>query len=379
MKKAKYLALLAVTVLSISIFSTTAGLSVGGSMPPWDGNTHQVYQTNYPPIIDGVVQVGVTWPAGSFIGHTYIAGGASVGDIPTTDVYMLFDNLAGYPYNAGNPPAGYSAADEVGYYLYIGVDALPGYSMHTDGHWLAIDWDQDGIIDFTDNNGNSAEAGRGGYSTQYARTDSGVEWAIPYIDEFNGICQSPLYIIVHIEIVEPSGGTETTTFPGRGGSGPFKSTELCPWEEIEPEPPEPGDWGIRTIGFWKHQLRCALGICNGHQHVPTENLIEYLEYISANSQIPELQDMGGDMTAALALLELTGPHPMYDRAVQQLLATWLNYVSGNEMWDSDGDGIDDTYIIHTIMWAEAGLLDGDPTNDEVIKDTLDALNNSGDE
>jgi hypothetical protein len=375
MKKTKYIAFLAVVVLSISIFSTT--ILVGGkSMPPWDGNSHPVHQTDYPPVIDGIVQVDVTWPAESFIGHTYIAGGNDVGDIPTTDVYMLFDNLAGYV----SPPTGYGSADEQGYYLYIGVKALEGYSIHTDGHWLQIDWDQDGQVDFQDNNGNSANPGQGGYSTQFAMTDEGVEWAIPYLDDFSeGICQSPLYIFVHIEIVEPDGGTETTTFPGRGGSGPFLCTEICPWELIEPEPPEPGEWGIRTIGFWKHQLRCALGICNGHQHVPTENLVDYLYYISAHSQIPELQDMGGDMTAALALLELTGPHPMYDRAVQQLLATWLNYVSGNEMWDSDGDDVDDTYIIDTINWAEAGLLDGDPANDEEIKDTLDALNNSGDE
>jgi hypothetical protein len=375
MKKAKYLALLAVVVLSLSVFSTT-GLNVGGGMPPWDGNKHPVYQTNNPPMIDGIVEVGVTWPAESFIGHTYIAGGNDVGDIPTTDVYILFDNLAGYV----SPPTGYGPEDEQGYYFYIGIEALDGYQMADDGHWVVIDWDQDGVIDFADHNGNSAGAGANqGYSTLYARTDFGVEWAIPYLDDFSeGICMSPFYILIHIEIYIPCTEYDTTTFPGRGGSGPFESTELCPWELIEPEPPEPGDWGIRTIGFWKHQLRCALGICNGHQHVPTDYLVDCLDYISASSQIPELQDMDGDMTAALALLELTGPHPMYDRGVQQLLATWLNYASGNEMWDSDGDDIDDTYIIDTIMWAEDGLLDGDPTNDEVIKDTLDALNNSGD-
>jgi hypothetical protein len=376
MKKVKYLALLAVVALSLSVFTTT-GLNVGGNMPDWDGNKHPVYQTNYPPVIDGIVEVGVTWPAESFIDHTYIAGGNDVGDIPTTDVYILFDNLDGY----ASPPTGYGPEDEQGYYLYIGIKALDGYQIHTDGHWLVIDWDQDGVIDFADNNGNSAGSGANqGYSTQYARTDEGVEWAIPYLDDFSdGICMSPFYILVHIEIYIPCTTYETTTFPGRGGSGPFESTELCPWEEIEPEPPEPGDWGLRTIGFWKHQLRCALGISNGHQHVPTDQLTDYISYISATSQIPELQDMGGDMTAALALLELHGKHPMYDRAVQQLLGTWLNYVSGNEMWDSDGDDVDDTDILDTILWAEDILLNGDPADHEIVKDTLDALNNSGDE
>ncbi|UCF07284.1 MAG: hypothetical protein JSW28_06425 [Thermoplasmata archaeon] len=382
MKKAKYVALLAVAVLFVAAMSALSDKPP--DMDPPDGNKHPVYQTDYPPVIDGVVQVGITWPAEAWIGHTYIAGGNQVGDIPTTDVYILFDTLDGYT-QVDNPPEGYGSEDEVTnpntglpYYLYIGVKAIGDYKIHYDGSWIRIDWDQDGYIDFKDNNGNSAGPPRL-YSTQFAVTPDGAEWAIPYLDEYNGPCQSELDIIVHIEIELPGGGTETTTFPGRGGSGPFLSTTICPWEEIEPEPPEPGDWGIRTIGFWKHQLRCALGICNGHQHVPTENLIAYLAYISASSQIPELIDMDTDMYAALALLELRGQHPMYDRAVQQLLATWLNYVSGNEMWDSDGDGVPDTYIIDTILWAEAGLLDGDPTNDEDIKDTLDALNNSGDE
>ncbi len=48
------------------------------------------------------------------------------------------------------------------------------------------------------------------------------------------------------------------------------------------------------------------------------------------------------------------------------------------MWDSDGDGTPDEKLIDVINWAEALLLDGDPTNDEEVKDYLDTLNNSGD-
>jgi hypothetical protein len=119
-----------------------------------------------------------------------------------------------------------------------------------------------------------------------------------------------------------------------------------------------------------------------HQHVPTNDLVYYLDQISFQSEIYELQEMDSSMYDALALLELRGKHPMYDRAVQQLLATWLNYVSGNEQWDSDGDGdidADDEYLIDVIEWAENMLNDGDPTNDEDVKDYLDTLNNSGDE
>ena len=372
MKKVKYAALLAVVVLFISAMSVMSAKPP--DMDPPDGNKHPIYQTDTPPVIDGIVQVGLTWPVEAFVGHTYIAGGNTVGDIPTTDVYMLFDKLDTYT-QVDVPPTGFGPEDEQGYYLYIGVKAIGDYKIHHDGSWIRIDWDQDGYIDLKDNNGNSNPP----YTTQYATTLEGAEWAIPYLDEYNGPCRSEMDIIVHIEIELPGGGTETTTFPGRGGSGPFLSTTICPWEEIEPEPPEPGDWGIRTIGFWKHQLNIALGNHKGHQHVPTANLLAYLLEISTSSDIPDLQDMDTDMAAALALLELRGRQDMYDRAVQQLLGTWLNYVSGSEMWDSDGDDIDDTYILDTILWAEAGLLDGDPDNDEEIKDKLDALNNSGDE
>jgi hypothetical protein len=70
---------------------------------------------------------------------------------------------------------------------------------------------------------------------------------------------------------------------------------------------------------------------------------------------------------------------MYKRAVQQLFAVWLNYASGNEKWDSDGDGTPDEDLIDVIEWAEELLLDGDPSNDEEVKNYCDKLNNSGDE
>jgi hypothetical protein len=303
---------------------------------------------------------------------------------------LLFDDLTGYTKKDDPPLNNYGSEDEVEktpgvpYYFYIGIKPINGYKIATGGQsgsWLVIDWDQDLKIDFDDHNGNSAGSGKNqGYSTQFAQTpDGGVEWAIPYLDEYEGICQSPFWITIHIEIVLPgSCQTETTTFPDRP-PGKFLSAEICVGDLVKPEePPEPGEWGIRTIGFWKHQFNTALGIQKGHQHVPTADLLYYLGEVSSQSTIPELQLMDSDMLTALALLELRGKHVMYDRAVQQLLATWLNYVSGNDMWDSDGDGIPDENLIDVITWAEAMLLDGDPTNDEEVKDYLDKLNNSGD-
>jgi hypothetical protein len=385
MKKAKYLVLLAVAAMLISVMSFPA---VGKAMPPVDGNQYAIPQYYPPPVIDGLVDVGVTWPVEAFMNYSMVRDPSQPGGgIKVAEVYMMIDIIegTGYPYNASNPPAGYGPADEVGYYLYIGIKTLPGYTLDLvdPGCWVLIDWDQDGTVDFQDNNGNSANPSNG-YSTEFAYTADGAEWKIPYIDEFNGVCQSPFDILVHHDIVFPDGSSDTATFPGYRPKGPFVSTTICIGEIIEPiPPPPPGEWGIRTIGFWKHQLRCALEIQpNAHQHVPTETLIAYLEYISANSLIPELNAMDSDMTAALALLELRGPHPMYDRAVQQLLAVWLNYVSGNlfATFDLDGDGVNETVsLLWVINQTEASLLDGDPTNDEYWKDVCDALNNSGPE
>jgi hypothetical protein len=376
MRKTKYLAIFAVAAMFLAVLAGT-GSNVGGDMYDWDGVKHPVYQTNDPPVIDGVVEVGLTWPVEAFIGHTYIANQG--GGIPTTDVYMLFDNLAGY-----TNPDGFDPEDEQGYYFYIGIKALEGYSIDIEGNWLVIDWDQDGIIDFADHNGNSAGSGNNqGYSTQYARTcGQGVEWAIPYLDDFDGICQSPFYITIHIEIVLPcGGGTETTTFPDRP-PGPFLSTEICVGDQISPEPPEPGEWGIRTIGFWKHQFNTALGYKNGHNHVPYENLQYYVSVIASESTVPELQALDADLMEALAILELKGKHTMYDKAVQQLLATWLNFVSdGDQEVSVDGDDIPDMLLSEAIEQIELIITNPNATHDELeyAKNMADNINNSGEE
>jgi hypothetical protein len=378
MSKTKYVAILAIAVMVISVASVVGPKPP--DMPPVDGEFRPVAQYSPPPIIDGVVKVGITWPSDSFMGYMQVRSPPD--NIDVAEVYMLFDDLTGYT-KVDNPPEGYGPEDEQGYYLYIGIKPLPGFSIPTGdpGAWLKIDWDQDGYVDFKDNNGNSVNHG---YSTQFAITcGKGLEWAIPYIDEFNGVCQSPLDIIVHVDIKFPDcsgGGTDTSTFPGDRPDGPFQATTLCVGDKISPEPPEPGEWGIRTIGFWKHQFNIAYGAHKGHQHVDDETLQSYVEYISANSAIPELQDLDpDDFSTALQILELRGKQEMYARGVQQLFAVWLNYVSGNEMWDSDGDDIPDEYLLHVIGWAEQLLLDSDPTNDEEVKDYCDMLNNSGDE
>jgi hypothetical protein len=297
-------------------------------------------------------------------------------------VYALLDNL-GLP-EEWETPASYEADDWTGYYLYIGILAKSPFTIN-DSNEVLIDWDQDGIIDFADHNGNSQAQGQGGYwMTQFAYDDVdmlGVEWAIPYMDDFTqGICKSPFDIYIHSDVTGDGYINETSTFPNRP-PGPKLSTTFCVGSGISPEePPEPSEWGIRTIGFWKHQFNIALGNHKGYQHIDTPTLTHYLWNISTSpphSSIPELISMDSDMTAALAILELRGKHEMYDRAVQQLLGVWLNYVSGNDYADLDGDGVYETSLWQVIQDTEAALLDGDPSNDEYYKDLCDALNNSG--
>lgn len=375
MNKIKYLAILAVAVMFISVISVMS-ITIGGKMHPPDGQTHQISQTITPPIIDSIVNVPGTWPTGSLVGYMWVTGNPTSTQV--AEVYALLDWLE----NPANPyvdPLSYKAADWTGFYLYIAIKALPGYTIEASNEVL-IDWDQDGTVDFSDHNGNSQSPGQGGFlMTQFAYDNVnklGTEWAIPYMDEFNGVCQSPFDIYIHCDVSGGGYNAETATFPDRP-PGPKYSTTFCPWDLISPEePPEPGCWGLRTIGFWKHQFNTALGIKKGHQHVPTNDLYAYVEEISDNSQIPELQNMDSDLLEALLLLELRGKHPMYDKAVQQLLAVWLNYVSGNTHADLDGDGVFETSLLQVIQSTEAALLDGDPTNDEFYKDLCDAVNNS---
>ncbi len=377
MSKTKYLALLAVVVLGLSIFSGI-GINIGGKMHPPDGELHQVHQTTVPPIINGIVEVPTTWPANSFIGYMWITGKPA--STPVAEVYMLFGWLED-PDNLYTEPISYDAVDWTGFYLYIGIKALDGYTIEADGNEVLIDWNQDGTVDFADHNGQSTNQGNGEYPTIYGHTDSGTEWAVPYFDEFNGICQSPFDIYLHVDVSGEGYNAETSTFPNRP-PGHKLSTTICPWELISPEPPEPNGWGLRTIGFWKHQFRTALGVNKGHQHVDTATLHAYITHISAYSEVTELQDMGSDMWAALAILESKGPSSMYEKAVQQLLATWLNFVSdGDQMVDTTGDGNTDMMLSNAIAYVEDILTDPNSTHEdyEEAKDICDTINNSGPE
>jgi hypothetical protein len=384
--KGKHLPLVLVAFLVLTVLSGMS-TNIGGNMPDTDGDTYKIHQTAIPPVIDGNVHVGWTWPSQAFIGHMVIKEGGA--DVPVAEVYVMIDWLE----NPNNPyvaPAGYAPEDWTGFYLYIGIKAIPPFEhgIGYTGNWVLIDWDQDGVVDFADHDGNSAGPGKnGGYSTQFAyMCGNGVEWAIPYFDVFNGQCCSPFDIIIHIEATGcDTYFSETATFPG-GRTGGFLSTTFCIWELIEPDPPC-SEFGIRTIGFWKHQFRTHLGINKGHQHVSDADLLNYVSYISTYSTVDELN--GDDMDSAaeaLAILENREKYGsdwearMRAKTIQQLLATYLNYVSGNKYADLNGDGVFETNIkLEVIDPTEAALNSGDPSQYEYYKDLCDAVNNSGPE
>jgi hypothetical protein len=72
---------------------------------------------------------------------------------------------------------------------------------------------------------------------------------------------------------------------------------------------------------------------------------------------------------------------MYDKALQQLLATWLNLASdGDQMVDTDGDDTTDMMLSDAIEYVEDILNDTESTKDdfEEAKDICDFINNSGD-
>jgi hypothetical protein len=415
MRKIWIMALMVMVVLMLSSVIPMTSV-IGVPMPKPAGQPMDIYVSYSHPTLDGTVNVGSEWPEETHIGQSRIRDSPS-SHTPTADVYALVE-------------VGTSLTDYE--FLWLGFDMIdPFYLDPSDGNYLYIDWDRDGTVDVWD----KPQWGDDSYGIA---TAGGIEWMIPWHvikqkqndpgDEFIEDEDCCFDIYVHTQVHWPGGpsGGETSRWPEGGtdnngdgdttdpgddhdndglinsedpdddndgipddedntpfgdptGGGGFDSVTLCPDKEIPPpeEPPENG-WGLRTIGFWKHQLRCALG-ANGHQHVLTDNLLYYLWWIGEESEIPDYQNM--NLQDALNLLELRGKHDMYEKAVQQLLATYLNLASdGDQEVDTGSHGTMD--LSDAITWMEGQLmdyLDGDDVDLEEVKDMADYINNSGDE
>jgi hypothetical protein len=145
-----------------------------------------------------------------------------------------------------------------------------------------------------------------------------------------------------------------------------------------PDEEEPDVWGVRSKGFWKHQFRTATGE-PGRQHVNTSDLEQYIDDIAANSTVCELQDIE-TLLDALEFLALENSGDMYNKAVQQLLAVWLNYYHNGDLdvLDTDDDNILDLNLSAAITEIEDILTNPASTKDdlEYAKDLADKINNS---
>ncbi|MCK5561079.1 MAG: hypothetical protein KAJ51_10815 [Thermoplasmata archaeon] len=350
-----------ILLLIASITPTTMVVAKPKVMDPPDGYIHYINTTTTPPILDGTVFVGTTWQTNDYVGNMFIRNNPT----PVAKVYAKVEVDSGGDYQ----------------FLWIGVEVLSPFTVTpTVGQWIRIDWDRNGIMDYEDHTGWT--------DTDGVDTAKGAEWMVPWgkcrRNEGQGsttmdpaLVGHCLDILVHIEVNLPGGGSDSGLFPGERPHGHFDSTTLCIWQQQGPPEPGPGGWGLRTIGFWKHQLRTALG-APGHRHVPTANLTGYLGNISTHTTVPELK--GLSLRDALMVLELRGKHSMYDKAVQQLLATWLNLQGdGDQMVDTDGDGLVDTLLSTAITYAESIITDSGSTHDQLegVKDMLDIINNSG--
>jgi hypothetical protein len=352
---------IAILLIISSVIPNAIGVSK--DMDPVDGKTHKIGVCTTPPTLDGIVNVGSSWDSSQYVGGAFLA----MNNSPLADVYMTVE----------------VDAEDNFEYLWIGVKPIsPFYLKPTQGQWLRIDWDQDGKLDYEDHTGWGVTDG--------ADTSSGAEWMIPWgkvrinpgskpnTMNFSLIGNS-FDILIHIDAIK-DGKSNSATFPDRPipKPGEFKSTTILVDFTMGP-PEEDDDWGIRSKGFWKHQFRTAIG-GPGHQHVPTENLSNYLKTIDSNTNLSELKDL--KLRDALMLLEPENPSNMYDKAVQQLLATWLNNVSdGDQMVDTDWDNSTDMMLSKAIQKVEDILNDPNSTKKELeeAKDICECINNSGED
>lgn len=123
----------------------------------------------------------------------------------------------------------------------------------------------------------------------------------------------------------------------------------------------------RTIGFWKHQAKAAVG--KGKQaHITADELMAYLPLFVFDAVIEEVQDL-------FDVLWLQNVD-MQERAIQQCTATALNLRSGQlcpgSEVDSTGDGNPDGTLSEALTAAAAAYYAGDY---EAAKDICDTINN----
>jgi hypothetical protein len=130
----------------------------------------------------------------------------------------------------------------------------------------------------------------------------------------------------------------------------------------------------RTIGFWKNQFSESL--CkSGRPQIPAATLLTYLNQISTQSPVFEFT---GTQTQkfqqALNILSPAINSNMEAKLKAQLLALWLNYMSG---W-TGGYKYGGKTAEQIIQGSENALLNHQTGNYEYWKNMCDGFNNLGD-
>ena len=130
-----------------------------------------------------------------------------------------------------------------------------------------------------------------------------------------------------------------------------------------------------TIGFWKNQFDKAL--CkNGKPQIPADDLENYLNQITSQSQIFKFTEStrNKNFQKALDILSPSWHSSMEAKLKAQLLALWLNYVAG---W-TGGYKYKGMTAWEIIQGSETALLSNQPNNVyEYWKNMCDGFNNLG--
>lgn len=170
----------------------------------------------------------------------------------------------------------------------------------------------------------------------------------------------------------------------------------------------PGDWAVRsffdtrlisprTIGFWKHQVKLYLaGKTKGAQLTPQQleaamlAILPLIEPYTPDTPpvpvAPDPNDPVAYQTYLMAVAEYLSDMlwikkaPMKDRALQQFIATCLNFTSGElfdySLVDIDYDGVWDVTFEEALILFDIAWNEGDEGNGfEIAKNICDSINN----
>ena len=124
------------------------------------------------------------------------------------------------------------------------------------------------------------------------------------------------------------------------------------------------DDGARTIGFWGHQVSGK-----GRPHYAESEMLALLAVVDALSNAFDGVDT---LAEAAAALDTSGPG-MRTKADSQLLAAWLNFVSGRVDWD---EVVGSTTAGDRLTEADAVVADSGATEGDLehAKDLAEAVN-----